>query len=251
MPYRLPIDAPLFVALSALVGAVVGLALTRFVGALLIRLAIQYLDSPEACVCDVGRRQRAAPAGVPPPPSLVHASAKEYAGMALISAATFAGCAWRFGPTPIALCAMLLCAAMVVLASVDFQVRLLPDVVTLPLAWLGLLVNLHGAFAPLPQAVLGAICGYVFLWLLFHVFRIFTGRDGMGYGDFKLLAALGAWLGVAALPALLLGASLAGVVVGLLLRLLGRVESGEALPFGPYLVAAGLITLYFPGVRLW
>jgi prepilin signal peptidase PulO-like enzyme (type II secretory pathway) len=252
MVYRLPIDdIRVFIALSALAGAAVGFALARVVNALLIRLALHYPDPSEPCTAHDEAPSEVIAQG----PFLNTASARpsigEYGALSVFCAVTFAGCAWRFGPVPLALCAMVLCAALVVLASIDLQVRLLPDAVTLPLAWLGLLVNLNGAFVPLPQAVLGAVCGYLFPWLLFHVFRFFTGRDGMGYGDFKLLAALGAWLGVAALPALLLGASLAGVAAGLLLRLFGRVERGQALPFGPYLVAAGLITLYFPGVRLW
>jgi prepilin signal peptidase PulO-like enzyme (type II secretory pathway) len=252
MAYRLPIDdIGMFIALSALAGAAVGLVLTRVVNALLVRLAQHYLDPAEASAADEQAPSESVAGISPLDAALLRSSAKEYGVLAVFGAAAFAGCAWRFGPVPLALCAMVLCAALIVLASIDLQVRLLPDAVTLPLAWLGLLVNLNGAFVPLPQAVLGAICGYVFPWLLFHIFRFFTGRDGMGYGDFKLLAALGAWLGVAALPALLLGASLAGVVAGLLLRVLGRVERGQALPFGPYLVAAGLITLYFPGVRLW
>ncbi|MFQ6687088.1 A24 family peptidase, partial [Bordetella pertussis] len=104
--------------------------------------------------------------------------------------------------------------ALLALAWIDLEHSLLPDAVTLPLIWAGLLVNLDGALAPLPLAVLGAVAGYLFLWVIFHFFRLLTGRDGMGHGDFKLMAALGAWLGLGALPWLLLGASLAGVLVG-------------------------------------
>lgn len=169
----------------------------------------------------------------------------------LATAALFALCVWRFGPTPLALCAMLLCAALVALAWIDLQTSLLPDAITLPLAWLGLLVNLGGAIAPLPLAVLGAVVGYVFLWLLFHMFRLLTGREGMGYGDFKLLAALGAWFGLAALPALLLMASLAGVAGAGILRLTGRARRGQPLPFGPYLALAGVVMLLTPGGPAW
>ena len=161
----------------------------------------------------------------------------------LVTAVLFGLCAWRFGPTPIALCAMGMCAALVVLSWIDLQAGLLPDVITMPLAWAGLLINLNGALVPLPLAVLGATVGYLFLWLLFHMFRLLTGREGMGYGDFKLLAALGAWFGLAALPILLLVASLAGVAVAGCLRIAGRVERGQALPFGPYLALAGVVTL--------
>lgn len=167
-----------------------------------------------------------------------------YPATEIVTAVLFAMCAWRFGPTPIALCAMGLCAALVVLSWIDLQTSLLPDIITLPLIWAGLLVNLSGALTPLPLAVLGAAVGYFFLWLLFHMFRLLTGREGMGYGDFKLLAALGAWFGLAALPGLLLVASLAGVAAAGCLRLSGHAQRGQALPFGPYLALAGLVTLF-------
>ncbi|WP_422841954.1 prepilin peptidase, partial [Achromobacter xylosoxidans] len=139
----------------------------------------------------------------------------------------FAACAWRFGATPIALCAMGLSAALVALAWIDLETTLLPDAITLPLAWAGLLVNLFDAFTPLSMAVVGAVAGYVFLWVIFHAFRLLTGREGMGFGDFKLLAALGAWFGVGALPMLLLAASVAGGVVGGALTLTGRASRGQ------------------------
>jgi len=113
----------------------------------------------------------------------------------------------------------------------------------LPLLWAGLMVNLHAGLTPLPMAVLGAALGYGFLRSVFHVFLWLTGREGMGYGDFKMSAALGAWLGLAALPWLLLGASLAGLAGACLLRLCGRTRHGQALPFGPYLAIAGAIAL--------
>lgn len=163
--------------------------------------------------------------------------------LAVLTASLFALCIWRLGPTPIAVCGMALVAALVALAWIDAETGLLPDLLTLPLVWLGLLVNLHGALAPLTQAVLGAVAGYLFLWLIFHAFRLVTGREGMGHGDFKLMAALGAWFGLAAAPSLLLGASLAGVTVGLALRLSGRLGRWQALPFGPYLAAGGILML--------
>jgi len=162
----------------------------------------------------------------------------------ILTAALFGLCVWRFGPTPIALCAMGLCAALLVLSWIDLQTSLLPDAITLPLVWAGLLINLNGAFVPLPLAVLGAAVGYIFLWLLFHLFRLLTGREGMGYGDFKLLAALGAWFGLAALPSLLLVASLTGVAAAGCMRLTGHAQRGQALPFGPYLALAGIVTLF-------
>ena len=122
-----------------------------------------------------------------------------YPAIELLTAVLFAACAWRFGPTPIALCGMGLSASLVALAWIDLESTLLPDAITLPLAWAGLLVNLGDGFTPLPLAVLGAVAGYGFLWLIFHAFRYFTGREGMGYGDL-LLAALGAWFGWARCP---------------------------------------------------
>ena len=107
-----------------------------------------------------------------------------YPAIELLTAVLFAACAWRFGPTPIALCGMGLSASLVALAWIDLESTLLPDAITLPLAWAGLLVNLGDGFTPLPLAVLGAVAGYGFLWLIFHAFRYFTGREGMGYGDF-------------------------------------------------------------------
>ncbi|WP_376842973.1 prepilin peptidase [Bordetella pertussis] len=174
-----------------------------------------------------------------------------YPMLELAAAVLFAACAWRFGPTPMALAAMGLTGALLALAWIDLEHSLLPDAVTLPLIWAGLLVNLDGALAPLPLAVLGAVAGYLFLWVIFHFFRLLTGRDGMGHGDFKLMAALGAWLGLGALPWLLLGASLAGVLVGWSLRLAGRVGRGQPLPFGPYLALGGILMLLAGGRPAW
>lgn len=172
-----------------------------------------------------------------------------YPAIEALTAVLFAACAWRFGATPIALCAMGLSAALVALAWIDMESTLLPDAITLPLAWAGLLVNLFDGFTPLPMAVVGAVAGYLFLWVIFHAFRLLTGREGMGFGDFKLLAALGAWFGVGALPMLLLAASVAGVLVGGALTLSGRARRGQALPFGPYLALAGLAVLLLGGER--
>ncbi len=172
---------------------------------------------------------------------------QDYRVVQILTAALFATCVWRFGPSPMALCAMGLVAALIVLAWIDFYSGLLPDAITLPLTWAGLLVNLGGALAPLPHAVLGAVAGYGFLWMIFHLFKFFTGRDGMGYGDFKLLAALGAWLGLPVIPWVLLAAALAGSVMGLLLTIVGRTRCGQPLPFGPYLAAAGMLALLLGG----
>ncbi|WP_313624582.1 A24 family peptidase [Achromobacter sp.] len=170
-----------------------------------------------------------------------------YPVIELLTCALFAACAVRFGATPLALMAMGLSATLVALAWIDFESTLLPDVLTQPLVWAGLLVNLFDAFTSLQMAVAGAVAGYVFLWVIFHVFRLLTGREGMGHGDFKLLAALGAWFGIGALPMVLLGASLVGVLVGGALTLSGRASRGQPLPFGPYLALAGLVMLLLGG----
>lgn len=170
-----------------------------------------------------------------------------YPAMELVTAILFALCAWHFGPTAAALCAMALAASLVVLAWIDAETGLLPDAITLPLLWAGLLINTAGVFAPPGQAILGAAVGYGFLRGLHHVFLALTGREGMGYGDFKLLAALGAWLGLAALPLVLLVASLTGVVVGMGLILARRVGRNQPQPFGPYLALAGIVGVLMAG----
>ncbi|OZI31672.1 prepilin peptidase [Bordetella genomosp. 10] len=171
-----------------------------------------------------------------------------YPMLECLTALGFAACVWRFGPGVQALWAMLLVAALLALAWIDLDTGLLPDAITLPLLWAGLLANVAHTFAPPGQAVLGAAAGYGVLWLLFHGYRLATGREGMGYGDFKLLAALGAWLGLAALPLMLLAASLAGALAGLLLIATRRARRGQPQPFGPYLAAAGIVALLCGGV---
>ena len=136
---------------------------------------------------------------------------------------------------------------LLAMSAIDMETRLLPDSMTLPLLWLGLAFNLTGGFAPLRDGVIGAMAGYLLLWAVCHGFRLVTGREGMGHGDFKLLAALGAWLGWTALPAIVLLASLAGAITGLALVAGGRAARGTPLPFGPYLAAAGLLVLYGDG----
>jgi leader peptidase (prepilin peptidase)/N-methyltransferase len=160
-----------------------------------------------------------------------------------LTAVLFAACAWMLGPTLPALAAMGLCAALVALTFIDAQTGLLPDDITLPLLWAGLLVNTAGSFAPLSEAVIGAALGYAVLWMVFQAFRLATGKEGMGFGDFKLLAALGAWFGWRALPEIVLLSSLAGVLVGGVLLVAGRARREDPLPFGPYLAAAGVLCL--------
>lgn len=157
----------------------------------------------------------------------------------LATALCTAWVAWYWPPGWSALCLALGTWLLIALVCIDMKHMLLPDVLTLPLLWLGLLANLSGAVAPLDDAVIGAVAGYLILWCVYWGFLLLTGREGLGYGDFKLLAALGSWCGWQRLPALLLGASLAGIILILLLRLTGRTERGAAFPFGPCLAAAG------------
>jgi leader peptidase (prepilin peptidase)/N-methyltransferase len=152
---------------------------------------------------------------------------------------------WRFGATAEGLGALVLTAFLIALAFIDLDTQLLPDNLTLPLLWLGLLFNLGGVFAPLPAAVIGAVAGYVSLWTIYWLFKLVTGKEGMGYGDFKLLAALGAWFGWTALPAVILLASVVGAAVGIALIVFARHGRNVPIPFGPYLAGAGLLALYF------
>ncbi|MBK1654612.1 prepilin peptidase [Allochromatium vinosum] len=149
----------------------------------------------------------------------------------------------QFGPTWQAAAALLLTWSLIALAVIDLDTQLLPDSLTLPVLWLGLFLSLFGLFTDSQSAIIGAIAGYLSLWTVFQLFRLATGKEGMGYGDFKLLALLGAWLGWPALPQIILLSALVGALVGVGLILSGRHESGKPLPFGPYLAAAGWISL--------
>jgi leader peptidase (prepilin peptidase)/N-methyltransferase len=153
--------------------------------------------------------------------------------------------AWHFGPTLQAASALLLIWALIALAVIDLDTQLLPDSITLPLLWLGLLVNLGGGFVDLASAVLGAMTGYLALWSVYWLFKLATGKEGMGYGDFKLLAALGAWLGWQMLPAIILLSSVVGAIVGIALIVAARHGRNVPIPFGPYLAAAGAIALFW------
>ena len=126
---------------------------------------------------------------------------------------------------------------------IDADTQLLPDDLTLSLMWLGLLVNINGTFTSLSSAVIGAAAGYLALWSIYWVFKLITGKEGMGYGDFKLLAALGAWMGWSMLPVIILLSSIVGAVVGLAMIGLAKLGKDTPLPFGPYLAGAGLIAL--------
>jgi leader peptidase (prepilin peptidase) / N-methyltransferase len=151
--------------------------------------------------------------------------------------------AWYFGPSPQALVGILFTWALISLTMIDFDHQLLPDSITLPLIWLGLLVNINGVFTDLQSSVIGAAAGYLTLWAVFHLFKLITGKEGMGYGDFKLLAAIGALLGWQALPIVILLSSLVGAVVGITLIVITGRDKNIPIPFGPYLAAAGWIAM--------
>jgi len=158
-----------------------------------------------------------------------------------------------FGPTPKGLAACVLLWTLLALALIDADTQYLPDDLTLPLVWAGLIANLFGLFAPLASAVIGAVAGYLALWVVYWAFKLIRGKEGMGYGDFKLLAALGAWLGWKMLPLIILLSSVGGAVIGIALIAFRGRDRTVPLPFGPYLALAGAIAL-FAGpslVRLW
>jgi leader peptidase (prepilin peptidase) / N-methyltransferase len=153
--------------------------------------------------------------------------------------------AWHFGLTVAAAAAMFYTWMMMALAFIDLDTFYLPDDLTLPLMWAGLLFNLVGGFTDLPSAVIGAAAGYLILWIVFWVFKAVTGKEGMGYGDFKLLAAIGAWLGWKVLPLVILLSSFVGAIVGVFLIVLARRGRNVPIPFGPYLAIAGLVALFY------
>ncbi len=151
--------------------------------------------------------------------------------------------AWHFGFTWQTGAALLLTWVLVCLTMIDFDHYLLPDSMTLPFLWVGLFLALFGIFTHPTDAILGAILGYLVLWLVYWAFKILTGKEGMGYGDFKLLALLGAWMGWQALPVIILLSSLVGAIVGALLIVFKNHDKSKPIPFGPYLAAAGWICL--------
>ena len=172
---------------------------------------------------------------------------RRYPLVELVSGLLSLAVIWQFGPNAQGLAALLLVWSLIALTFIDFDTQLLPDQITLPLLWLGLILNMNGLFVDLRTAVIGAAAGYLSLWLVFHSFRLLTGKEGMGYGDFKLLAMLGAWLGWQLLPQIVLVSSLVGAVTGLVLILFRGRDRNCPIPFGPYLAAAGLIALLWGG----
>ncbi|HQR50472.1 MAG TPA: A24 family peptidase [Methylophilaceae bacterium] len=153
--------------------------------------------------------------------------------------------AWRFGFSGMTVAAWLFAFSLIALTFIDFDTQLLPDDITLPLIWAGLLYNLDGGFASLSSAVTGAVAGYLMLWSIYWLFKLATGKEGMGYGDFKLLAAIGAWFGWQMLPAVILLSSLGGSVIGIGLIVLARHGRNVPVPFGPYLALGGIAALFW------
>jgi leader peptidase (prepilin peptidase)/N-methyltransferase len=150
---------------------------------------------------------------------------------------------WQLGPSAAALAALVLTWGLIALAMIDLDTQLLPDSLTMPLLWLGLLLSLTGTFTDPASSILGAVGGYLLLWLVFQGFRLATGKEGMGFGDFKLLALFGAWLGWQAVPQVILLSALPGALVGVGLIVTGRQQAGQPIPYGPFLAIAGWISL--------
>jgi leader peptidase (prepilin peptidase)/N-methyltransferase len=173
----------------------------------------------------------------------------QYPAVELATGLLFLGCAVVFGYGAAAGLGMLLMAFLVALTGIDLRTTLLPDQLTLPLLWIGLVASVGGVFVGPAQALLGAAAGYLSLWSVYWLFKLVTGKEGMGYGDFKLLAALGAWCGVAAVLPILLISSLVGAVVGSAWLLLKGRDRATPIPFGPYLAIAGAIE-FFTGFGL-
>jgi len=152
--------------------------------------------------------------------------------------------AWHFGFSLLTLAALIFVWALIALAVIDLNTQLLPDDITLPLLWLGILVNLNNGFTDINSSVMGAVVGYLSLWSIYWCFKLLTGKEGMGYGDFKLLAAIGAWLGWTILPLVIIFSSLIGAVVGISLILRSKHDKNCAIPFGPYLAGGALVALF-------
>jgi leader peptidase (prepilin peptidase) / N-methyltransferase len=170
-----------------------------------------------------------------------------YPAVEALTAALFVWVAVHFGWSAAGAGGLLLTAFLLALAMIDADTTLLPDDLTQPLLWIGLLLNLRSTYAPLSEAVIGAVAGYLSLWSVYWMFKLVTGKEGMGYGDFKLLAALGAWLGWKMLLPIVLMSSVVGALVGVVLIVLARRGREIPIPFGPYLAAAGFLILLYGG----
>ena len=168
-----------------------------------------------------------------------------YPVVELVTGVLTALAAWHFGYGPAAIAAWFLLWMLIALTFIDVDTQLLPDNLTLPLVWLGLLVNSMGVFASLHDAVWGSAAGYLFLWSVYWAFKLLRGKEGMGYGDFKLLAALGAWFGWQMLLPIVLLSAVVGAIVGVVLIIARRLVHTTPIPFGPYLAGAGVIALFW------
>lgn len=166
-----------------------------------------------------------------------------YPAVELFTAVISAFVVYLYGLNTVSLAVVFFTWVLICLTLIDYDTQLLPDNITLPLLWLGLLINSFGTFTSLHMAVAGAMVGYLSLWSIYWVFKLLTGKEGMGYGDFKLLAALGAWAGVDQLPLIILFSSLVGAIFGIMMIVLKQHERQNPIPFGPYLAVAGWITL--------
>lgn len=167
--------------------------------------------------------------------------AVRYPLIELATAGLFAACAWRFGNQPATLLWCAFMAVLVAAAAIDWDTTLLPDDLTLPLLWAGLVAAALGWNLPLNEALWGAVAGYVSLWSVYWFFKLATGKEGMGYGDFKLLAAMGAWLGWPMILPIVLGSSVLGAVVGIGMKVSGQLREGVYVPYGPFLAGAGIV----------
>ncbi len=168
----------------------------------------------------------------------------------LLTGALFAAIGWHFGAVPSALLWCGFAAVLVALAGIDWDTTLLPDSLTLPLLWAGLVVSALGWTIPLHSALWGAVVGYLSLWSVYWLFKLATGKEGMGFGDFKLLAALGAWLGLKMILPVVLAASIIGAIVGICMKFGGQLREGRYVPFGPFLAGAGLVVMLAGQVRV-
>jgi len=166
-----------------------------------------------------------------------------YPTVEILSALLFAAVGWHFGAQPLTLLWCGFAAALIALAGIDWDTTLLPDNLTLPLLWAGLVSAALGWTIPLAAAVWGTVAGYVSLWAVYWLFKLTTGKEGMGYGDFKLLAALGAWLGAPMILPIVLAASVLGAVVGIAMKLSDALREGRYVPFGPFLAGAGVVVM--------
>jgi len=172
-----------------------------------------------------------------------------YPAIELLTGILSATLVWRFGWSIMSLGSLIFTWTLIAAAAIDLEHYLLPDALILPLLWLGLLFNTWNVFVPLREAVIGAAAGYLALWLVFHAFRLLTGKEGMGRGDFKLLACLGAWTGWRMLPLVILAAAAVGAIIGGGWLLFSKRGREHPIPFGPFLAAAGLLALMAgPGI---